>query len=157
MRKRSLLVVVILLCTLLSGCSQLRALDLSDGYFTAEATTFDAHGWKEFLTVYINNKKIVTVEFNAKNASGMIKSWDVEYMRAMNAKHGTYPNKYTRAYAADLLNKQNPALVDGISGATHSYTSFQLLAEAAVGQAKTGDKNVVFVELPEVEEEMNEG
>jgi major membrane immunogen (membrane-anchored lipoprotein) len=118
----------------------------------AEVASFDAHGWKEYLSIYINNNRIVTVEYNAKNASGFIKSWDMDYMREMNARDGTYPNQYTRAYSLSLLNRQDPARVDAIAGATDSYGTFRLLSEAAIAQAKAGDKRAAFVELPGTEE-----
>jgi major membrane immunogen (membrane-anchored lipoprotein) len=118
----------------------------------AEAASFDAHGWKEYLSIYINNNRIVTVEYNAKNASGFIKSWDMDYMREMNAHNGTYPNQYTRAYSVALLDLQDPARVEVVAGATDSHASFRLLAEAAIAQAKAGDKRVAFVEIPGNEE-----
>jgi major membrane immunogen (membrane-anchored lipoprotein) len=121
---------------------------LSNGYYTAEIASFDTHGWKEYLSIYIDNNRIVTVEYNAKNASGFIKSWDMDYMRRMNATDGTYPNQYTRAYSVALVNRQDPAKVDAITGATDSYNTFRLLAEAAIAHARAGDRRVAFVELP---------
>ncbi|MFP3042514.1 FMN-binding protein [Treponema primitia] len=120
---------------------------LPDGYFTAAAAEFDAHGWKEFITIYIDNNRIVTVEYNAKNASGFLKSWDMEYMRQMNAVTGNYPTKYTRGYAQALLNRQDPNKIDAIAGATDSYKSFKILARAVIDQARAGDKKVAQVEL----------
>jgi major membrane immunogen (membrane-anchored lipoprotein) len=120
--------------------------DLRDGYYTAECSNF-FHGWKEYLTIYVNNGKIATVEYNAKNASGFIKSWDMNYMRVMNKTDGNYPNKYTRVYAASLLNRQNADEVDAMSGATESHASFQKLANAVIRQARNGDKTVAFVEV----------
>ena len=43
---------------------------------------------------------IVSVEYNAENASGFIKSWDNAYMQTMLHTNGTYPNEYTRYYAS---------------------------------------------------------
>ena len=126
---------------------------MQDGYYTAEAANFDENGWKEYITIYVSNDKIITVEYDAKNASGFIKSWDMEYMRVMNEKDGTYPNKYVRAYTEALLNRQEPEKVDAVAGATHSHTTFQLLARAAMKQAEMGDKNVAFVQVPETADE----
>ena len=131
---------------LLSACDH-RTAELADGFYTAEAAVFDEHGWKEYITIYVYANSIVTVEYNAKNASGFIKSWDMEYMRTMNAVDGTYPNRYTREYAEALLLRQTPEQVDAISGATHSYVTFLQLAEAAIAQARAGDANVAFVEF----------
>jgi major membrane immunogen (membrane-anchored lipoprotein) len=146
---------ILLLCGLfpvlvLSACQGNTGGDLKlhDGYFTAEAASFDNYGWKEFVSIYVNSNKIITVEYNAKNESGFIKSWDMEYMRRMNAADGIYPNKYTRLYAVALLNRQDPSRLDAITGATDSYHSFRLLSRAAIEQAKTGDKKVAFVDIP---------
>jgi major membrane immunogen (membrane-anchored lipoprotein) len=138
---------VIAITLLLSACSQ-ETSAMRDGYYSAEAASFDTEGWKPFITIYVSNNRIVTIEYNAKNASGFIKSWDVDYMRGMMAAAGTYPNKYTRAYAAILLDKQNPAWVNPIPGAEPFHTEFQRLSEAAIAQAKAGNKNVAIVNLP---------
>jgi major membrane immunogen (membrane-anchored lipoprotein) len=131
------------------GPSPFRGRDrLLDGHYTAEAFSFDSYGWKEFVSVYINQGKIVTVDYNAKNASGFIKSWDMDYMRRMNAGSGTYPNKYARGYALALLNRQDPERIDVLTGATDSYISFKLLATAVLNQARAGNREVAFVEIP---------
>lgn len=134
----------------LAGCSRAPA-ELQDGYYTAIAAEFDEHGWKEYLIICVSDKRIVTVEYNAKNASGLIKSWDMQYMRTMNETDGTYPNEYTRAYSDALLSRQDPAQVDMITGATHSHNTFLLLAEAAIAQAKIGDDGIAYVDVPSYE------
>lgn len=155
MIKRVLILITVLtLAVLLSSCSQDNA-ELQDGYYSAEAAEFDTHGWKEYITIYVRANKIVTVEYNARNASGFIKSWDIDYMRNMQMTDGTYPNEYSRVYAVSLLNWQNPSGVDAVSGATHSHNSFKLLAEAAIAQARDGYKQVALVEMPEVYKSVN--
>jgi major membrane immunogen (membrane-anchored lipoprotein) len=118
---------------------------LKDGYYTAEAGEFDAHGWKEYLTICVFGGQITLVEYNAFNASGFIKSWDMDYMRVMNARNGTYPNAYTRSYGRQLLEKQGTEGVDCISGATDSYYSFLQLADAALENARRGDAETRLV------------
>lgn len=130
------------------GCSS-NSTGLQDGYYTAEAVSFDSRGWKKFMTIYVKQDRIVTVEYNAKNASGFLRSWDMDKMRRMNAESGTYPNQYARAYAVSLINRQDPALIDAVPGAAGRLKPFQLLAEAAVDRARKGDKSVAFVQLPE--------
>lgn len=154
MNKRTLrlLPLLALMLMLLGGCAQDTGA-LQDGYYTAEAADFDEHGWKEYVTIYVSDNRIITVEYNAANPSGFIKSWDMNYMQVMNKTDGTYPNKYTREYAEALIRRQEPAEVDAITGATHSHVSFQLLSEAAIEQAKNGDKNVAYVYIPPTEQE----
>ena len=65
-------------------------------------------------------------------------------MRNMKPVTGTYPNEYTRNYAAQLLQKQT-AGVDAIAGASTSSKSFEKLSAAVIEQAKIGDSHVVMV------------
>ncbi len=41
------------------------------------------HGYKEYVCILIKNNRIISVEFNAKDYSGYIKSWDNGYMNRM--------------------------------------------------------------------------
>jgi major membrane immunogen (membrane-anchored lipoprotein) len=120
---------------------------LKDGYYTAEALDFDKHGWKEFVTLCVSGGTIITVEYDAKNSGGLIKSWDMDYMRTMDATDGTYPNEYTRVYEARLLGVQGIEGIDVLSGATNSYYSFLQLAEAALQKSKAGDVSVAFIQI----------
>lgn len=125
--------------------------EMQDGYYTAEMAEYDEHGWKELLVIYVKDNEIISVEYEAKNASGFIKSWDMDYMRTMNETDGTYPNEYVRTFSEALINRQNSSEVDAISGATHSYNTFKLLAEAAMEQARAGETSIAFVESPSYE------
>jgi major membrane immunogen (membrane-anchored lipoprotein) len=145
--KKTLALAIPVLAFFLSGCGEVFPGRIPDGYYSAEAASFDDHGWKEYISLFIVNGRIVTVEYNAKNASGFIKSWDPDYMRLMNAVNGTYPNQYARTYATSLLNRQNPDSVDAITGATDSYHSFKILAGEALTHARAGNKQIALVEL----------
>jgi major membrane immunogen (membrane-anchored lipoprotein) len=121
---------------------------MRDGYYTAEARELDEHGWKEYVTIYVSGGRILTVEYNAVNESGFVKSWDMDYMRVMNAVHGTYPNAYTRHYAAQLIRTQDAEKIDVISGATNSWHAFKLLSDAAMENARSGSDSVGTVAIP---------
>ena len=127
----------------LGGCGK-RTDSLKDGYYTAQAAEYN-DGWKEFVTLCISNGEVVSVEYNAKNASGYIKSWDMAYMRRMNSIVGTYPNQYTRTYAAAFLQSGNVNQIDAIAGASTSYKSFIKLAAAALENANTGKTEFAIV------------
>lgn len=118
---------------------------LQDGYYTAQAAEY-SHGWKEYITIMVKDGSIVSVEYNAENASGFIKSWDTAYMQMMLDGTGTYPNQYTRYYAGQLLEKQGEGEIDALTGATSSYGSFQKLMAAVMEQAEKGDSSIVFVD-----------
>ena len=127
----------------LTGC-QTNDSQLKDGYYTAE-TKEHLNGWWEFVTIYVKNGEIISVEYNAKNASGYIKSWDMAYMRRMDAYKNMYPNRYTREYGRRLIATQDPAAVDVVAGATNSGGFFVQLSTAAIELAREGKSEVAIV------------
>lgn len=143
--KRTLAILAGLLLTvsLLTACGGQSG--LQDGYYTAQAAEFN-HGWREYITILVKGGNIISVEYNAENASGFIKSWDNAYMQNMLHGSGSYPNQYTRYYAGQLLEGQGEGPIDALTGATSSHGSFQVLAQAVLGQARKGDSSIVFVD-----------
>ncbi len=137
------LVIALMAAVYLTGCGNQET--LQDGYYTAQAAEYN-FGWKEYITIMVKGGSIVSVEYNAENPSGFIKSWDNAYMQTMLHSNGTYPNEYTRYYASQLLERQQEEGIDAISGASSSYNSFQKLAAAVLEQARQGDSGIVFVD-----------
>ena len=135
--------IFLLLVLPLTACRE--ETELQDGYYTAQAKDF-SHGWKEYITIMVKGGNIVSVEYNAENASGFIKSWDNAYMQNMLHVTGTYPNEYTRYYAGQLLAGQGNGEYDAIAGASSSFGSFGKLAEAVLEQARLGDSAIVVVD-----------
>jgi len=152
-----MIIIIIFPFALLSGCKKNSAQTkiFSNGYYSAEAKDFDSDGWKEFISIYVHNGRIITVEYNAKNASGFIKSWDLDYMRNMYINNRTYPSKYVREYTSALLVFQDPGHIDAVVGATRSYYLFTHLAEAVVEQARMGNRQIKIVELSPYKESSN--
>ena len=150
MEIKQLFFLPIFICFLCFSCSQ-NTTTLNDGYYTSEAMNFDNHGWKEYVTISVINGKIMAVEYDALNNSGFIKSWDMDYMRRMNAKCGTYPNAYTRYYAGQLLNTQTSSEIECLTGATDSYYTFCQLASSAIERSNSGNTNIVLVHIEESE------
>ncbi len=140
-RMIAMLLGLMLTASLLAACGT--GTGLQDGYYTAQAAEF-SHGWKEYITILVRDGSIISVEYNAENASGFIKSWDNAYMQTMLHAQGTYPNEYTRYYANQLLEGQGEGSIDGLAGATSSHGSFQILAKAVLEQARKGDSSIAF-------------
>lgn len=137
--------LLLLLCTTLFACGCGSGSKMKDGFYTAEMSDY-AYGWKEYLCIMVKNNTIIYAEFNAKNPSGYIKSWDNTYMETMLTVNGTYPNEYTRTYVSQLLETQDPEDIDAISGASSSATNFKKLSAAAIRQAVKGDPSTIVVE-----------
>lgn len=142
--------LLLALCAVLwavQGCAQERE-SLHNGYYSAVAASFDQDGWKEFITLYIYNNRIITAEYNARNASGLVLSWDVLHLRRLKAREGgVHPNQIIRAYCRELLDRQDPKNIRPLRGDTRFYGNFVTLADAALAQARAGDKAVADVPL----------
>lgn len=149
MRKRIIcgMIFCVMVCTMLLGCggNKESGNQWKDGYYTAAMDEY-SHGWKEYVTICVMDNKIVSVEYNARNPSGFIKSWDMAYMRNMNPVSGTYPNRYTRTYAAELLQEQSADDIDMVAGASTSGSNFRKLAAAVLESARTGNTEITIVE-----------
>lgn len=146
-RKGKYIISALLLAgVVLTGCRDGRG--YKDGYYTAQAAEYD-HGYKEYVCILIKNNHIVSVEFNAKDYSGYIKSWDNGYMNRMKNVNGTYPNEYTRTYAAQLVEEQDIEKVDAITGASNSGRNFVKLVRAALENAAEGNREVAVVDVSE--------
>lgn len=145
-QKRTQILLVLMAVSLLvvgmTGCIGNQT--LHDGYYTAQQAEF-SHGWREFITIMVKGGKIVSVEYNAENSSGFIKSWDNAYMQTMLRINGTYPNEYTRYYASQLLEGQGEGSTDALTGASSSFKSFQKFSAAVIEQAKKGDSSIIIV------------
>lgn len=145
--KKRIVVLTLLVCVLaFGGCGNDKVSGgLQDGSYTAEMKEY-SHGWKEFVTITVKNGEIVSTEYNAENPSGFIKSWDNAYMMNMKLETGTYPNEYTRYYAAQLTGKSAAPEIEVLSGASSSGGNFSKLSQAVVEQAVKGDSTVAKVE-----------
>ena len=133
----------------LGGCGeeQEQAM-MHDGTYTAQMTEY-SHGWREYVTITVKNGVIVTVEYDAESPSGFIKSWDNVYMNNMKAGTGTYPNEYTRFYAAQLRDQKEAPDIDALAGASSSGANFARLSRAVVEKAQQGDSTIALVETQE--------
>lgn len=128
-----------------AGCTKQQEPEvLKDGTYTAQMEEY-SHGWKEYVTIIVKNGEVVTTEYNAENVSGFIKSWDNAYMKNMKSVQNTYPNEYTRYYAAQLTGQKEAPEIDLLSGASSSGGNFQKLSEAVIKQALKGDSSVTAV------------
>ncbi|HBA97993.1 MAG TPA: FMN-binding protein [Lachnospiraceae bacterium] len=147
MKKKAIIIIlpaVLLIVVAVLACYR-NSRTIKDGYYTAEMAD-TSYGWREYLCIQVKNGIIMSAEFNAKNDSGFIKSWDNAYMKNMNPISGTYPNKYTREYVQQLIDGQEDMEVDLITGATESGYHFKKLVAAVLEQARKGDSKIKTVE-----------
>lgn len=144
MKKKLIILSLLVILVLAAWIRVQSSKGMKDGYYTAEMAEFH-HGWKEYLCIQVKKGKVVSAEYNARNASGFIKAWDNSYMKNMLQEKGTYPNKYTREYVQQLMEGQDGGKVDAISGASSSGENFTKLVQVVLQQAEKGDSNTRIV------------
>jgi len=128
----ALLSSVVLTAGMLVGCG---SKGMKDGSYKSEFDTFDDHGWKGQVEITVADV----------NESGDLKSKDAEYQEKMTKVSGIGPVEFSTQYAEALVEKQDPATVDAITGATTSGDDFKLLADAAIQHANDGKTETAVV------------
>ena len=120
---------------LLTACGS----SMKDGTYRAEYSSFDDHGWKDFVG------KITAVDYDAVNEEGTRKSEDAAYKESMEPVSGTYPEKFSSELEQQLVDKQEVKKVDTVAGATNSSDAFKVLATEALKNAKNGKTDAAIV------------
>lgn len=103
----------------------------ANGDYTAKGEA-DERGWTPAITVTFEGGKISAVVFDETNAEDKAKSTDEDYAKMMSDKTKVTPKEAYDQLAAALVEKQDPAAVDAVAGATASSDKFKELAQKAI-------------------------
>ncbi|HMM21382.1 MAG TPA: FMN-binding protein [Selenomonadales bacterium] len=133
---------------LLTGCSGTKetspaAKSYKDGSYTARSSADDRGAVGE-ITLVVEQGRIVKADYKEIKKDGTIKDEDygktngkIENQEFYNkAQHAL---KASATYPAKLVETQNPAAIDAISGATVSHRMFGEAAGKALQQAAPAD------------------
>ena len=133
----SLLAVAALATTVFVGCGnkeEAKEAGLKDGTYSAKSDA-DERGYVASIEIEVKDGKIATVKYDEANDKGS-KLDDADYNTNMKAKSGSNPEEAFPALQNALVEKQDVASVDAVTGATHTSESFKTLAEKALADAK---------------------
>ena len=133
----SLLAVAALATTIFVGCGskeEAKEAGLKDGTYTKESEK-DERGYVASIEIEVKDGKIATVKYDEVGEKGS-KLEDAEYNTNMKAKSGTNPEEAFPALEKSLVEKQDAAAVDAVTGATNTSDKFKALAEEALADAK---------------------
>lgn len=135
----SLLAVAALATTILVGCGDKPAEDanaLKDGEFKATGEKDDKGNTAE-IAIEVKDGKIVTVKYDEVGEDGVGKATNEAYTAKM-IEFGSPAGPLTAfpELEASLVEKQDVAAVDAVTGVTSSSDSFKALATKALDQAK---------------------
>ncbi len=119
--------------------------DLQDGTYKLEEKNY-SNGYRTVFSITVAGGKITESNFDAVNEAGKSKTVDADYEKNMKAKSGIGPVEYMKQLNAALVEKQAPADVEVVTGATHSSHSFILYAQQLINAAEKGDTTTITVD-----------
>jgi len=119
---------------------------LQDGNYSLEEKNIGATGWRTFLKMTVEKGKIVATEYDYVNEAGDLKTKDNEYQQNMKDKTGVGPQEFVPELSNALMEKQNAADIDVVTGATHSSHTFKMYAAQLINAAQKGDTTPILID-----------
>lgn len=117
---------------------------MEDGIYKLEEQNY-AHGYRVVFSMDVKDGKITKSDYNYVDKDGKLKSDDADYEKNMKAKSGTGPKEYIPALNKSLVEKQDVAAVDTVSGATNSSNQFKIYAAQLQNAAQNGNTDTIKV------------
>lgn len=119
--------------------------ELKDGTYSAESAP-DDRGFKIVHSITVKDGKITESKFDYEDKDGKMKSENEEYNKMMSEKAGVSAKEAIEKLNAGLVEKQDVAAVEVVSGATHTSEDFKKSTEALLAAAEKGDTAKVMLD-----------
>lgn len=120
------------------------AVALQDGTYTLEETNY-SNDYRVVFSIVVEGGKIVESNYDNVNEAGESKAKNAEYNKMMKDKAGISPEEFIPAFNEGLTAAQDPAGIEVVSGATHSFHSFQNYAQQLIQAAQAGNTEVIKI------------
>ena len=140
---------------LLAACGSDDAADtpaeggLQDGTYALEELNFGETGWKEALEIVVADGKITDASFSSLDEMGNSKIDSDEYQEAMSNVVEVGPQDFIPTLEESLVDVQNPADVEVVTGATSTSEKFKDYADQLVAAAEEGNTDTIEVDNQE--------
>jgi len=118
---------------------------LKDGTYKLKELN-DNNGYHANFSIIVKDGKISESNFDYLNADGKSKKDDADYNKNMKAKSGISPKEYIEKFNEELVSTQNPSNIEVVTGATHSFHSFQNYAQQLIQAAQSGDTKEIEID-----------
>ncbi|HCT96043.1 extracellular electron transfer flavoprotein PplA [Vagococcus sp.] len=119
--------------------------DLKDGTYTLEEKNY-SNDYRVVFSIVVKDGKIAESNYDNVNEAGESKADNKEYDDMMKDKAGTGPSEFIPAFNKGLVDKGAPAEMDAVTGATHSFHTFQMYAEQLINAAEKGNTDKIEVD-----------
>lgn len=129
-----------------SGESTSEASGVTDGTYRVEDSDYGETGWIESLDVTVENGEITDAVWTSLDEDGNNKLDDENYQTTMSESDGVGPQDFIPDLEQQLEEKQDPAEIEVVTGATGTSTKFQDYAQQAIGAAEEGNTETIVVD-----------
>lgn len=119
---------------------------MQDGSYRIEELNFGETGWKEALEITVSEGEITDANWESVNEDGLNKIEDDNYQETMVGTDGVGPQDFIPGLEDALVEAQDPADVEVISGATGTSEKFQDYAQQLVDAAEAGNTETIEVD-----------
>lgn len=154
--KKLLTVVTLSSALLLAACGSDSATEtteggLQDGTYSLEELNFGGTGWKESLEIVVDGGEITDATYTSLDEEGNDKLEDEGYQETMSGVTGVGPQDFIPELEDSLVDTQNPADVEVVTGATSTSEKFKDYAQQLVDAAEEGNTDTIEVDNQEEE------
>lgn len=118
---------------------------MQDGTYKLEEKNY-SNGYRVSFEITVKDGKITESKYDNINEEGKSKTEDTEYNKNMKDKAGTNPEEFIKKFNEELVAKQNPGNIEVVSGATHSFDSFQNYAQQLIQAAQAGKTDTIEID-----------
>lgn len=119
--------------------------ELKDGTYTLTEKN-DSNGYHVDFSIVVKDGKIAESKYDNVDADGKSKADDADYEKNMKAKANIGPKEYIETFNKELVKSGNPSEIEVVTGATHSFHSFQTYAMQLINAAEKGDTAPIEVD-----------
>lgn len=118
---------------------------MQDGTYKLEEKNY-SNGYRVTFEMTVKDGKITESKYDNINEEGKSKADDADYEKNMKDKAGIGPKEYIEKFNTELVAKQSPTAIDVVTGATHSFESFQNYAQQLIQAAQAGKTDTIEID-----------
>ena len=118
---------------------------MQDGTYQLEEKNY-SNNYRVTFEITVKDGKITESKYDNIDADGKSKAADTDYETNMKDKAGIGPKEYIEKFNTELVAKQSPTAIDVVTGATHSFESFQNYAQQLIQAAQAGNTETIEID-----------
>ncbi|MBO0448984.1 FMN-binding protein [Enterococcus sp. MJM12] len=119
--------------------------EMKDGTYKLEEKNY-SNGYRATFEITVKDGKITESKYDNINEAGKSKTEDADYNKQMKDKAGISPEEFIPKFNEELVAAQDPSSMDVVTGATHSFESFQNYAQQLIQAAQAGKTDTIEID-----------